>query len=184
MMSHDNLAANATTLHTLWGWQPDDVLLHALPIFHTHGLFVATNCVLLNGSPMIFCPKFDAEQVLDLLPQASVFMGVPTFYTRLLASPRLNPQTCRTMRLFISGSAPLLAETFAEFAARTGHTILERYGMVEGDVHLEPAGGGARLALSARPCPMVVRTPTTTPRPAPGEVGGIEVKGPNVFIGH
>lgn len=187
MMSHDNLAANAQTLHKLWGWQPDDVLLHALPIFHTHGLFVATNCVLLNGSPMIFCPKFDAEQVLDLLPQASVFMGVPTFYTRLLASPRLNPETCRNMRLFISGSAPLLSETFTEFASRTGHTILERYGMTEGGMFTSNPLVGVRKAGTVGPAlpDMQVRITDDDGNVLPqGEVGGIEVKGPNVFIGY
>ncbi|OJX70509.1 malonyl-CoA synthase [Magnetospirillum sp. 64-120] len=187
MMSHDNLAANAQTLHKLWGWQPDDVLLHALPIFHTHGLFVATNCVLLNGSAMIFCAKFDAEQVLDLLPQASVFMGVPTFYTRLLASPRLNPETCRNMRLFISGSAPLLSETFNDFASRTGHTILERYGMTEGGMFTSNPLKGARKAGTVGPAlpDMQVRIADDNGRVLPqGEVGGIEVKGPNVFIGY
>jgi len=129
MMSHGNLASNALTLHSYWGWQPDDVLLHALPIFHAHGLFVATNCVLLNGSSMLFLPKFDVEQVFRLLPRATVFMGVPTFYARLLADPRLNRESCRQMRLFISGSAPLLAETHREFESRTGRAILERYGM-------------------------------------------------------
>ena len=131
MMSHGNLASNALTLHSYWGWQPDDVLLHALPIFHAHGLFVATNCVLLNGSAMLFLPKFDVEQVFRLLPRATVFMGVPTFYARLLADPRLNRESCQHMRLFISGSAPLLAETHREFESRTGHAILERYGMTE-----------------------------------------------------
>ena len=187
MMSHDNLAANATTLHALWGWRPDDVLLHALPIFHTHGLFVACNCVLLNASPMIFCPKFDADQVLDLLPRASVFMGVPTFYTRLLASPRLTPETCRTMRLFISGSAPLLAETFDAFAVRTGHTILERYGMTEGGMFTSNPLAGARKAGTVGPAlpDMQVRIADETGAVlAQGEVGGIEVKGPNVFIGY
>lgn len=187
MMSHANLAANALTLHQLWGWQPDDVLLHALPIFHTHGLFVATNCVLLNGSAMIFCARFDAEQVLDLLPQASVFMGVPTFYTRLLASPRLNAQTCRAMRLFISGSAPLLAETFTEFAARTGHTILERYGMTEGGMFTSNPLVGERKAGTVGPAlpDMEVRITNEAGAVLPqGEVGGIEVKGPNVFIGY
>jgi len=187
MMSHDNLAANAQTLHKLWGWQPGDVLLHALPIFHTHGLFVATNCVLLNGSPMIFCAKFDAEQVLDLLPQATVFMGVPTFYTRLLASPRLNPETCRSMRLFISGSAPLLSETFNDFATRTGHTILERYGMTEGGMFTSNPLNGARKAGTVGPAlpDMQVRIADDNGNVLPqGEVGGIEVKGPNVFIGY
>ena len=163
------------------------MLLHALPIFHTHGLFVATNCVLLNGTPMIFCAKFDAEQVLDLLPQASVFMGVPTFYTRLLASPRLGPDSCRSMRLFISGSAPLLAETFNEFAARTGHTILERYGMTEGGMFTSNPLVGARKAGTVGPAlpDMDVRVTDDEGRVLPrGEVGGIEVKGPNVFVGY
>ncbi|MBR9970989.1 malonate--CoA ligase [Magnetospirillum sulfuroxidans] len=187
MMSHANLAANAQTLHQLWGWQPDDVLLHALPIFHTHGLFVATNCVLLNGSAMIFCAKFDAEQVLDLLPQASVFMGVPTFYTRLLTSPRLNADTCRNMRLFISGSAPLLSETFNDFVSRTGHTILERYGMTEGGMFTSNPLVGARKAGTVGPAlpDMAVRITDDNGVVLPqGEVGGIEVKGPNVFIGY
>lgn len=187
MMSHDNLAANALTLHKLWGWQAGDVLLHALPIFHTHGLFVATNCVLLNGSPMIFCAKFDADQVLDLLPQATVFMGVPTFYTRLLASPRLNAESCRTMRLFISGSAPLLTETFNDFAQRTGHTILERYGMTEGGMFTSNPLVGARKAGTVGPAlpDMQVRIADESGRVlSQGEVGGIEVKGPNVFVGY
>ena len=187
MMSHANLAANAQTLHQLWGWQADDVLLHALPIFHTHGLFVATNCVLLNGTAMIFCAKFDAEQVLDLLPQATVFMGVPTFYTRLLTSPRLNADTCRTMRLFISGSAPLLSETFNDFVSRTGHTILERYGMTEGGMFTSNPLRGARKAGTVGPAlpDMAVRITDDNGAVLPqGEVGGIEVKGPNVFIGY
>ena len=169
MMSHGNLASNALTLHSYWGWQPDDVLLHALPIFHAHGLFVATNCVLLNGSAMLFLPKFDVEQVFRLLPRATVFMGVPTFYARLLADPRLNREACRHMRLFISGSAPLLAETHREFEARTGHAILERYGMTE-TVMLtsNPLDGDRIPGTVGYPLPGVevrVTDPETGPRP-------------------
>ena len=146
MMSHENLASNALALHRLWGFQADDVLLHALPIFHTHGLFVATNCVLLNGSSMIFLPRFDAEQVCQLLPRATVMMGVPTFYTRLLAHEGFEPEVCRTMRLFISGSAPLLEETFTAFEARSGHVILERYGMTETGMNTSNPLNGERRA--------------------------------------
>ncbi|MBL8645392.1 MAG: AMP-binding protein, partial [Rhodospirillaceae bacterium] len=131
MLSNANLAANALTLHELWGFNPDDVLLHALPIFHTHGLFVALNTTILNGTPMLFHAKFSPDDVLADLPRATVMMGVPTYYVRLLTSPKLSRELCARMRLFISGSAPLLEETFANFEARTGHAILERYGMTE-----------------------------------------------------
>jgi malonyl-CoA/methylmalonyl-CoA synthetase len=188
MLSHENLASNALTLHSYWGWQPDDVLLHALPIFHAHGLFVATNCVLLNGSSMLFMPKFDVEQVFRLLPRATVFMGVPTFYARLLADKRLNRDFCRQMRLFISGSAPLLAETHREFEARTGHAILERYGMTE-TVMLtsNPLDGDRIPGTVGYPLPGVevrVTDPETGRVLGQGEIGGIEVKGPNVFSGY
>ncbi|GEO40544.1 malonyl-CoA synthase [Skermanella aerolata] len=188
MLSHDNLASNALTLHSYWGWQPDDVLLHALPIFHAHGLFVATNCVLLNGSSMLFMPKFDVEQVFRLLPRATVFMGVPTFYARLLADERLNRDTTRQMRLFISGSAPLLAETHREFESRTGHAILERYGMTE-TVMLtsNPLDGDRIPGTVGYPLPGVevrVTDPETGRVLGQGEIGGIEVKGPNVFSGY
>jgi malonyl-CoA/methylmalonyl-CoA synthetase len=188
MLSHDNLASNALTLHSYWGWQPDDVLLHALPIFHAHGLFVATNCVLLNGSSMLFMPKFDVEQVFRLLPRATVFMGVPTFYARLLADERLNRDTTQQMRLFISGSAPLLAETHREFESRTGHAILERYGMTE-TVMLtsNPLDGDRIPGTVGYPLPGVeVRvTDQESGRVLEqGEIGGIEVKGPNVFSGY
>jgi malonyl-CoA/methylmalonyl-CoA synthetase len=188
MLSHDNLASNALTLHSYWGWQPDDVLLHALPIFHAHGLFVATNCVLLNGSAMLFLSKFDVEQVFRLLPRASVFMGVPTFYARLLADPRLNRESCQHMRLFISGSAPLLAETHREFEARTGHAILERYGMTE-TVMLtsNPLDGDRIPGTVGFPLPGVevrVTDPETGSVLGREEIGGIEVKGPNVFSGY
>ncbi|MCB0969660.1 MAG: AMP-binding protein, partial [Ilumatobacter sp.] len=129
MLSHANLASNAQVLYDTWHWRPDDVLLHALPIFHVHGLFVALHCALLGGSRVIFMPRFDADGVIDRLGEATVMMGVPTFYTRLLDNPRFTRDTCANMRLFISGSAPLLADTHRAFEARTGHRILERYGM-------------------------------------------------------
>jgi malonyl-CoA/methylmalonyl-CoA synthetase len=187
MMSHTNLAANALTLHKLWGFGPDDVLLHCLPIFHTHGLFVAINCVLLNGTAMIFCPKFDAEQAIGLLSRATVFMGVPTFYTRFLTSANLTPRACAHMRLFISGSAPLLEETFNAFREKTGFTILERYGMTEGGMFTSnPLDGDRRAGTVGFPLPDVELRITgeegqVLPR---GEVGIIEVRGPNIFKGY
>ncbi|HYD99735.1 MAG TPA: malonyl-CoA synthase [Alphaproteobacteria bacterium] len=187
MMSHRNIGSNALTLHRLWGFRPGDVLLHALPIFHTHGLFVATNCVLLNGSSMLFLPKFDLEPVLRLLPRATVMMGVPTYYVRLLAEPRFTPELCRGMRLFISGSAPLLAETWNEFKARTGHPILERYGMTETGMNTSnPLDGERRPGTVGFPLPDVaLRIAGEDGRVLPaGEIGQIEVKGPNVFKGY
>jgi malonyl-CoA/methylmalonyl-CoA synthetase len=187
MMSHVNLASNAQTLHDLWGFAPDDVLLHCLPIFHTHGLFVAINCVLLNGSPMIFCPKFDADAAIGLFKRATVFMGVPTFYTRLLTSPSLTPAACSHMRLFISGSAPLLEETFNAFRDKTGFTILERYGMTEGGMFTSnPLVGDRRAGTVGFPLPDVeLRITAEDGRVLPqGEVGIIEVKGPNIFKGY
>jgi malonyl-CoA/methylmalonyl-CoA synthetase len=187
MMSHTNLGSNALTLHKLWGFRPDDVLLHALPIFHTHGLFVATNCVLLNGSAMLFMDKFDAETAIRLLAQATVFMGVPTLYTRLIASPGLTPEACRHMRLFISGSAPLLVETFNAFREKSGHTILERYGMTETGMLTSNPLDGARRAGTVGPAlpDVTLRVSGEDGRVLPrGEVGAIEVKGPNVFKGY
>jgi malonyl-CoA/methylmalonyl-CoA synthetase len=187
MLSHGNLAANALTLHAAWGFEPGDVLLHALPIFHTHGLFVATNCVLLAGGTMLFLPRFEAGEVIRLLPRATVFMGVPTFYTRLLAHPDLDAASCRHMRLFVSGSAPLLEETFHDFHARTGHTILERYGMTETGMNTSnplqaerrPGTVGPPLAdVEAR----VVDDQGRSLRV--GETGVLEVRGPNVFKGY
>ena len=131
MLTHGNLASNARTLHEYWGFRADDMLLHTLPIFHIHGLFVAANVLLLNAGRMIFLPKFDAAQVIQYLSRATVFMGVPTYYTRLLTEPGFNVEACRNMRLFVSGSAPLLKGTFTGFHERTGHAILERYGMSE-----------------------------------------------------
>ncbi len=187
MLSHENLASNAITLQKLWGFSSDDVLLHALPIFHTHGLFVATNCVLLSGASMLFLHRFDARQVIGLLPRATVMMGVPTFYTRLLAEPAFGAECCATMRLFISGSAPLLEETFAAFEARTGQRILERYGMTETGMNTSNPLVGDRLPGTVGPgLPGVeVRITDADGRILPdGEIGTLEVKGPNVFRGY
>jgi len=187
MMSHGNLASNALALHRIWGFEAGDVLLHALPIFHTHGLFVAINCVLLNGTGMLFLPKFDAEQVIRLLPRATVMMGVPTFYTRLLARPDFDAGACAKMRLFISGSAPLLEETFEAFRERTGHTILERYGMTETGMNTSnPLSGERRAGTVGFPLPEVeVRVADEDGAIlGPGETGVLELRGPNVFQGY
>ncbi len=191
MLSHGNLAANALVLHDYWCWQPGDVLLHTLPLFHVHGLFVASHGALLNGSKMIFLPKFDGAEVMRHLKQATVFMGVPTYYVRLLAEPGLNATACASMRLFISGSAPLLTETFNEFARRTGHTILERYGMSETTMLASNPYDGARIGGTVGlPLPgvairVVKSTPAGPDMPcAEEEIGDIQVKGPNVFQGY
>lgn len=146
MLTHGNLAANGLALCELWGFGPGDVLLHALPIFHAHGLFVALHCTLLAGARLLFLPRFDADAVMERLPRATVLMGVPTFYTRLLAEPGLTREACARMRLFISGSASLLAETHVEFEARTGHRIVERYGMSETLITLSNPLRGERKA--------------------------------------
>ena len=188
MLSHGNLLSNAETLAHEWRFTRDDVLLHALPIFHTHGLFVATNVALIGGASMRFLPGFDLDAILRLLPQATVLMGVPTFYTRLLDAPRFNRALCERMRLFVSGSAPLLAETHLAFEARTGHRILERYGMTETNMNTtNPYDGDRRAGTVGPPLPgvqMVVADPVTgAPMPA-GETGSVEVRGPNVFKGY
>jgi len=187
MLSHANLSSNAAVLVREWRFTRDDVLLHALPIFHTHGLFVATNVALLAGCPMIFLPKFDAGQVLSLLPKATAMMGVPTFYTRLLAEPGLTRDAVRTIRLFVSGSAPLLAETHREWQARTGHRILERYGMTETNMNTSnPHDGDRRPGTVGLPLPGIeVRVCDAAGQELPrGETGVIEVRGPNVFKGY
>src|ERR1022692_716908 len=187
MLSHRNLASNALTLVDAWGFTRGDVLLHALPLYHVHGLFVACHCVLLSGSRMLWLGKFDAAEVMGLLPHASVMMGVPTFYTRLLADPAFATDTCRTVRLFVSGSAPLLPETFNEFRSRSGHAILERYGMSETGMNTSNPLNGERICGSVGPpLPGVsVRvTDSDGQRCPPGAIGGIEVKGPNVFAGY
>lgn len=188
MLSHGNLAANSQALAQTWHFSADDHLLHALPIFHTHGLFVACNIVLTVGASMTFLPKLDPEQLLDLMPRATVLMGVPTFYTRLLASPRLDRTTTANMRLFVSGSAPLLAETHREFSERTGHAILERYGMTETNMNTSNPYDGERrpgtvgFALPGSEVRITDRESGKTL--AAGETGLVEVRGPNVFQGY
>jgi malonyl-CoA/methylmalonyl-CoA synthetase len=181
MLTHRNLGSNALALVEHWGFTRGDVLLHALPIYHIHGLFVAIHCALLSGSRMLWLPKFDPGEVRGLLPRATVMMGVPTFYTRLLADPAFGADDCRSMRLFVSGSAPLLPDTFDEFRKRTGHTILERYGMSETGMNTSNPLDGERIAGTVGPpLPGVsVRIADARER-----VGGIEVKGPNVFAGY
>ena len=190
MLSHENLASNARVLHDYWGWRSDDVLLHMLPIFHVHGLFVAAQGALLAGAKMIWLPRFNVDQALDYLPRCTVMMGVPTYYVRLLADPRFTRELCRNMRLFVSGSAPLLTETFNAFKERIGFTILERYGMSE-TVMLTSnpydAAEGERIGGTVgRPLPGVsVRIVDETDKPLrPGEIGNVQVRGPNVFCGY
>ncbi|MCB6179889.1 malonyl-CoA synthase [Rhodobacter sp. Har01] len=186
MLSHRNLLSNAETLAALWRFTAADVLLHALPVFHTHGLFVATNISLLTGGAMIFLPGFDLDTVLRLLPQATAMMGVPTFYTRLLDDPRISRDLTAGMRLFVSGSAPLLAETHRAFRECTGHRILERYGMTETNMNTSnPYDGERRAGTVGFPLPGVdLRIMADGAEVAPGEVGVIEVRGPNVFLGY
>lgn len=190
MLSHGNLLSNALTLKDYWGWTAGDVLIHVLPIFHVHGLFVASHGALLNGSKMIWFSKFDPKAVIARLPEATVFMGVPTLYVRLLAEPGLTREACRTMRLFVAGSAPLLIETFNEFAQRTGHTILERYGMSETAMlssnPYRAEDGERRGGTVGFPLPGIgLRVSGDGGAPcATDEIGGIEVRGPNVFQGY
>ncbi|WP_354546127.1 malonyl-CoA synthase [Roseovarius sp. MBR-78] len=188
MLTQDNLLSNARVLVDYWRFTEGDVLLHALPIFHTHGLFVATNVMLLAGGAMIFLPKFDLEAMIAHLPRATTMMGVPTFYTRLLDDPRLTRDLVAHMRLFTSGSAPLLAETHEAFAARTGHRILERYGMTETNMTTSnPYDGDRRAGTVGFPLPGVelrITDPESGVEVAQGEVGMIEVRGPNVFRGY
>jgi malonyl-CoA/methylmalonyl-CoA synthetase len=187
MLTHGNLAANARMLHRVWRFVPGDVLLHALPIFHAHGLFVALHCALVNGSRVLFLPRFDAAEVVRLLPRASVFMGVPTHYTRLLAEPALDRDVTIGMRLFLSGSAPLAARTHGEFAERTGHEILERYGMTEtGMITSNPYDGARVPGTVGYALPGVaVRVADEAGRELPrGTTGVVEVRGPNVFPGY
>jgi malonyl-CoA/methylmalonyl-CoA synthetase len=187
VLTHGNLSSNARVLGEAWGWQDDDVLLHALPIFHVHGLFVALHCALLHASPILFHERFDSAAILRDLPNATVFMGVPTFYTRLLAEPGLDKAVCTNLRLAISGSAPLLDATLEEFAARTGHIILERYGMTEALMITSNPYEGERIAGSVgRPLPgIAVRIVAEGGKTAAtGEPGVLELKGPNLFAGY
>ena len=192
MLSHGNLLSNARVLKDYWGWRTreegGDVLIHALPIFHVHGLFVAIHGALINGSKMIWLSRFDPKKVIEKLPEATVFMGVPTLYVRLLAEPGLTLDACRNMRLFIAGSAPLLLDTFLEWQGRTGHTILERYGMSETAMLTsnpcqdgERRGGTVGFALPG----VSLRVQGDDGQPLPvGDIGNIQVQGPNVFSGY
>ena len=188
MLTHENLSSNAQALVGLWRFTANDVLIHALPVYHTHGLFVATNVALLAGATMIFQPKFDADAVMAAMPRATSLMGVPTFYTRLLEHPGLSAEATRHMRLYISGSAPLLAETHETWRERTGHAILERYGMTETNMITSNPYDGARLAGTVGfPLPGVslrIAEPESGQVLPEGSVGVIEVKGPNVFKGY
>ena len=193
MLTHGNLLSNARVLHEAWGWfhneERRDVLIHALPIFHVHGLFVASHGALLNGSKMIWFSRFDAAAVAARLPEATVLMGVPTLYGRLLAEGGLTRDACRSMRLFVSGSAPLLVETFDAWRTRTGHTILERYGMSEtvmltsNPYRPESARRGGTVGRALPGVGLRVHDDKGRPLPS-GEIGQIEVKGPNVFKGY
>lgn len=190
MLSHKNLRSNASTLVSYWGWSSNDVLIHALPIFHVHGLFVASHCFLIAGAKLIWFSKFDPKGIVAQLKRATVFMGVPTLYVRLLGESALTREACSNMRLFVAGSAPLLIETFNAFRERTGHTILERYGMSETNMlcsnpHL-PSDGERRGGTVGYPLPGVeVRVSNDRgERCAVDEIGGIEVRGPNVFSGY
>jgi malonyl-CoA/methylmalonyl-CoA synthetase len=195
MLTHGNMLSNALTLKDYWGWKKGDVLIHALPIFHVHGLFVAIHGALINGSKMLWMAKFDPKQAVAHMKKATVFMGVPTLYVRMLAEPSLDKAAVQNMRLFVAGSAPLLIETFAQWQTRTGHTILERYGMSETamltsnpyapdrryDNQSERRGGTVGFPLPE----VLLRVRGEDGKNLPtGEIGGIEVKGPNVFKGY
>jgi malonyl-CoA/methylmalonyl-CoA synthetase len=190
MLTHGNLLANARTLHGWWGWQPSDVLIHVLPVFHVHGLFVASHGALLAGAKMLWFNKFEPKATIAQLPRATVFMGVPTLYVRMLAEPTLTREACASMRLFVAGSAPLLPETFEAWRERTGHTIVERYGMSEtvmltsNPYHAKD--GERRAGTVGYPLPGVqLRIHDEKGQPCRrDEIGGIEVKGPNVFKGY
>lgn len=188
MLTHDNLASNSLSLVGYWRFTDKDVLIHALPIYHTHGLFVATNVTLFSRASMIFLPKLDPDLITKLMARATVLMGVPTFYTRLLQNPALSRETTKHMRLFISGSAPLLAETHREWSARTGHAVLERYGMTETNMNTSNPYDGERVPGAVGfPLPGVsvrVTEPETGKELPREEIGMIEVKGPNVFKGY
>lgn len=188
MLTHGNLVSNALTLREAWHYGPSDILIHALPIFHTHGLFVATNVTLLSGASMILLRKFDPARILALMPRTSVLMGVPTFYVRLLDEAGLKREAAASMRLFVSGSAPLLEDTHRRWQERTGHAILERYGMTETNMNVSNPYIGERIAGTVgQPLPGVdlrITDPTTGEDVPAGEIGMIEVRGPNVFKGY
>jgi malonyl-CoA/methylmalonyl-CoA synthetase len=181
MLTRGNLASNAVALMNAWAISAQDVLIHALPIFHVHGLFVAINSMTAAGATMLFRPKFDPEDVIAQMPRATMLMGVPTFYTRLLGTPALTREAAAPMRLFISGSAPLLAETHRQFEERTGHAILERYGMTETGINTSNPYVGARIAGTVGLPLLGVEVQISD---ATDGIGGIEVRGPNVFAGY
>jgi malonyl-CoA/methylmalonyl-CoA synthetase len=187
MLTHKNLSSNALVLQKFWGWKKGDVLLHALPIFHVHGLFVAAHGALINGSKMIWLPRLDTAALIQNMPRSTVMMGVPTFYVRLLADTNFTKAVCRNMRLFVSGSAPLLTETFNTFKELTGETILERYGMSETVMLVSNPYKGARVGGSVG-LPLTdvkVRVVNENNKPCTvNEIGSIQVKGPNVFKGY
>jgi len=188
MITHLNLSSNGQALHDFWRWRPTDVLIHAVPLFHVHGLFVACGCALMCGAKMIFLAKYEVRTVMRNLPRATVMMGVPTYYTRLLEQPDFTRETCRNMRLFISGSAPLLEQTFRDFEARTGFRLVDRYGMTETEANCSlPVEGGERIPGSVGvPLPGVtIRLVGEDGKEVrQGEVGEIEIKGDNVFAGY
>jgi len=187
MISHGNIESNSKVLSKSWGWQTNDVMLHALPIYHVHGLFVGSHLPVMNGSPITFLNRFDASEIIALLPKSTVYMGVPTNYTRLLAQPELARESCKNIRLFISGSAPLLTHTFNDFSERTGHTIIERYGMSETGMNTsnpltgERKGGTVGPPLSGVTCRIVDDQGIQV---AKNKTGHLELKGPNVFTGY
>ena len=187
MLSHGNIKSNAHALKDTWEFKPDDCLLHALPIYHVHGLFVALGCVLLSGSKVFWLDAFNPDDVIDALPNCTVMMGVPTYYTRLLANEKLNDEVVKNIRIFISGSAPLLQETFDQFHLATGHKILERYGMTETNiissnpVNGERKSGTVGLCLTGQALRIVDDNDNIL---GPDDIGNIQVKGPNVFNGY
>jgi malonyl-CoA/methylmalonyl-CoA synthetase len=187
MISHGNLAANGLALAEAWGWRDDDVMLHALPIFHIHGLFIATHLPILHSSPIIFLDKYDPQAVISLLPEATVFMGVPTHYVRLLDQTQLNRETCRNIRVFTSGSAPMLVQTHKDFKQRAGYDIVERYGMTEaGIITTNPIRGGVKIGTVGKPMPGVelrIRDEANKDC-SPNTIGSIQVRGASIFQGY
>lgn len=191
MLTHENLASNARVLHDFWGWNSDDVLLHMLPLFHVHGLFVASHGALLAGAKTIWLPKLDIDQAIQYLPETTIMMGVPTYYVRLLADERFQKSVCPRMRLFVSGSAPLLLDTFEQFEQRMGQSILERYGMSETvmltsnpyDEYLGKRVGGT-VGMPLPGVDVRIMDETNQEIHQVGQVGGVQVRGPNVFVGY
>lgn len=187
MLTHANLLRNTEALVAAWGFSAEDRLLHALPVFHVHGLFVAIGCVMLSGASMRWLPTFDVEEIIRFLPECTVFMGVPTYYTRLLTAPTFTAETAAAVRLFVSGSAPLLEETFNDFESRTGQKILERYGMTETNMNTSnPLNGDRKPGTVGPPLPGVEIRITGDDGTIleTGEIGNLQVRGPNVFVGY